>query len=173
MNIDLSALRDIPVGDQVALLFMTLFGMLLLVSAAILFYTLREPDEARRERNQDIQRDLRALWIGSLVFWLAWVSGPAGATIAFGVFSFLALREFITLVRTRRGDHRSLLLAFFAALPLQYLLVGVRAFDLFTVSCRCTSSWPFRWSARWPVTPSVFWSATPRSSGASWSACTA
>jgi phosphatidate cytidylyltransferase len=56
-----------------------------------------------------------------------------GATLAFGVFSFLALREFITLVRTRRGDHRSLLLAFFAALPLQYLLVGTRAFDLFTV----------------------------------------
>ena len=28
---------------------------------------------------------------------------------------------------------RSLLLAFFAALPLQYLLVGLRAFDLFTV----------------------------------------
>ena len=56
-----------------------------------------------------------------------------GATLAFGVFSFLALREFITLVQTRRGDHRSLILAFFFALPAQYLLVGLRAFDLFTV----------------------------------------
>jgi phosphatidate cytidylyltransferase len=82
---------------------------------------------------QDLQRDLRALWVGAAVFWLAWVSGPVGATLAFGIISFLALREFITLVQTRRGDHRSLILAFFVALPLQYLLVGTRAFDLFTV----------------------------------------
>jgi len=133
MNIDLHLLRDWPVNSQVALLFVTLFGLLLLVSCAVGVYTLREGAPERRERNERMLRDLRAVWLGSVVFWLAWMSGPVGATLAFGVFSFLALREFITLVRTRRGDHRSLLLAFFAALPLQYLLVGTRAFDLFTV----------------------------------------
>jgi hypothetical protein len=55
-----------------------------------------------------------------------------GATLAFGVFSFLALREFITLVHTRRGDHRSLILAFFVVLPLQYVHRGAH-FDLFSV----------------------------------------
>ena len=133
MNIDLHTLRNLSVNGQVALLFVILFGMLVLVSGAILFYTLNETSEARRERNVRMLRDLRAVWIGAVVFWLAWMSGPVGATIAFGVFSFLALREFITLVHTRRGDHRSLLLAFFVALPLQYLLVGLRTFDLFTV----------------------------------------
>ena len=133
MNINLHPLRDWPVNSQVALLFVMLFGALLLVSVAVAAYTLREADDARRERDERMRRDLRAVWIGAVVFWLAWVSGPLGATVAFGLFSFLALREFITLVRTRRGDHRSLILAFFAALPLQYLLVGVRAFDLFTV----------------------------------------
>jgi len=133
MNFDLPALRNLSVNGQVALLFVILFGLLLLVSAGILVYTLNETSEKRRERNVQMLRDLRAVWIGAVVFWLAWMSGPVGATIAFGVFSFLALREFITLVRTRRGDHRSLLLAFFVALPLQYLLVGLRAFDLFTV----------------------------------------
>jgi phosphatidate cytidylyltransferase len=110
-----------------------LFGLLLIITVAIGAQQLREADENARERQQRMRRDLRAVWIGGVVFWLAWVSGPLGATLAFGVFSFLALREFITLVYTRRGDHRSLILAFFAALPLQYLLVGVRAFDLFTV----------------------------------------
>ena len=133
MNIDLHVLRELSVNAQVALLFVTLFGMLLLVSVAILVYTLNDTSEARRDRNVRMQRDLRAVWIGSMVFWLAWMSGPVGATVAFGVFSFLALREFITLVRTRRSDHRSLLLAFFVALPVQYLLVGLRTFDLFTV----------------------------------------
>ena len=133
MNIDLHVPREMSVNAQVALLFVTLFGMLLLVSVAILVYTLNDTSEARRDRNVRMQRDLRAVWIGSMVFWLAWMSGPVGATVAFGVFSFLALREFITLVRTRRSDHRSLLLAFFLALPLQYMLVGLRTFDLFTV----------------------------------------
>jgi phosphatidate cytidylyltransferase len=36
-------------------------------------------------------------------------------------------------VQTRRGDHRSLLLAFFGVLPIQYVLVANRHFDLFTV----------------------------------------
>ncbi len=133
MNVNLFALRELSDNGQVALLFVILFGMLLLVSAAILAYTLNDASEARRERNVRMLRDLRAVWIGAVVFWLAWMSGPVGATVAFGVFSFLALREFVTLVRTRRGDHRSLLLAFFVALPLQYLLVGLRSFDLFTV----------------------------------------
>ena len=133
MNIDLRPLRDWPVDSQVALLFVTLFGLLMMASVAVAWYTLRDVDELQRERQDRMQRDLRALWIGALVFWLAWVSGPLGATLAFGGFSFFALREFITLVRTRRGDHHGLLLAFFAALPLQYVLVGVRAFDLFTV----------------------------------------
>lgn len=133
MNVDLHPLREWSVNSQVALLFVTLFGLLLLSSMAVAVYTLREVAPARRERNERLQRDLRAVWIGALVFWLAWMSGPVGATVAFAVFSFLALREFITLVRTRRGDHRSLILAFFVALPLQYLLVGLRSFDLFTV----------------------------------------
>jgi phosphatidate cytidylyltransferase len=133
MNIDLHPLREWSLNSQVQLLFVALLGLLLLTSVAVGLYTLRDTSEARRERNERMQRDLRAVWIGSVVFWLAWISGPLGATLAFGFISFLALREFITLVRTRRGDHRSLILVFFVALPLQYVLVGVRAFDLFTV----------------------------------------
>jgi phosphatidate cytidylyltransferase len=133
MNVDLHALRSLSVNDQVALLFVTLFGALVLASLAVLAQTLRHPEGEFDDRRLQLQRDLRAVWIGAVLFWLSWMSGAVGATIAFGVFSFLALREFITLVHTRRGDHRSLILAFFLALPLQYLLVGLRAFDLFTV----------------------------------------
>jgi phosphatidate cytidylyltransferase len=133
MNIDLHALRELPVNNQVALLFVTLFGALVLASLLVMAHVLRHPEGEFDERRLSLQRDLRAVWVGALLFWLSWMSGPLGATVAFGIFSFLALREFITLVHTRRGDHRSLILAFFLALPLQYLLVGLRAFDLFTV----------------------------------------
>jgi phosphatidate cytidylyltransferase len=135
---DLFELRGWSVTEQVGLLFVTLFGLLLLLSAAVTVVTLRESADGAvgleaHDRQLRRWRDLRALWVGALVFWLAWVSGPVGSTLGFAVFSFLALREFITLAPTRRGDHRSLILAFFVVIPLQYLLVGVRAFDLFTV----------------------------------------
>jgi len=94
---------------------------------------MRERAPGGERRLAKFSADLRATWVGALVFWLAWVSGAAGATLLFAVFSFLALREFVTLMQTRRADHRSLMLAFFVVLPLQYVLAGSRSFDLFTV----------------------------------------
>ncbi len=141
----MNSLRLMPVNEQVGLLFVALFGLLALVSVLVGWFTLREDGSSgagdsnggqalqRDERRTQMQRDLRALWLGALVFWVSWVSGAVGATFTFAAFSFLALREFVTLLQTRRSDHRSLLLAFFVALPLQYVLVGLRAFDLFTV----------------------------------------
>ena len=47
-----------------------------------------------------------------------------GTVILFGFVSFWALREFITMTNTRRGDHRALFWAFFAITPVQYWLTG-------------------------------------------------
>jgi phosphatidate cytidylyltransferase len=124
-------LRELSADQQVALLFLFLFGVLVLATLAFITLTLREPESsARRER---WLRDLGALWASALLFWGAWISGPVGATLAFAIVSFFALREFITLMHTRRADHRSLLLAFFVVLPLQYVIAGGRWFNLFTV----------------------------------------
>jgi phosphatidate cytidylyltransferase len=129
----LDALRRLSADDQVALLFVALFGALAVASAVVSLRSITRDDEEGALREKQLRRDLGALWLGALVFWVAWLSGPMGSTLAFGVISFLALREFITLAHTRRGDHRSLILAFFVVLPLQYLIVGLRRFDLFSV----------------------------------------
>jgi phosphatidate cytidylyltransferase len=126
-------LRSLSVNEQVALLFISLFGVLALVSIGVSLRAIARDDDDRLQRELQFRRDLRAVWLGAVVFWVSWVSGPVGATLAFGVFSFLALREFITLAHTRRGDHRSLIGAFFVVLPLQYVIVGLERFDLFTV----------------------------------------
>jgi phosphatidate cytidylyltransferase len=127
------SLKALTVEQQVALLFVILFGLLLIATVLAVMVSVRELAPVQRERHQRYKRDLSAVWISAAVFWLAWISGAFGATLLFTLISFLALREFITLMHTRRGDHRSLLLAFFVVLPLQYLLVGSRSFDLFTV----------------------------------------
>ena len=126
-------LQSLTATQQIGLLFLIVFGGLLLVSAGAVFLAMREKSPQDDHGLTKFAADLRALWIGAVVFWLAWVSGAAGATILFAVFSFLALREFVTLMQTRRADHRSLMLAFFVVLPVQYVLAGSRSFDLFTV----------------------------------------
>jgi phosphatidate cytidylyltransferase len=126
-------LRRLDGSQQVQLLFVALFGLLLVVSAYAAMRTVSEEDaegEALRER---FHRELRAVWVTAVIFWLAWVSGTVGATLLFGIVSFLAFREYVTLLKTRASDHRSLLLAFFVVLPLQFVLVGSGDFGMFSV----------------------------------------
>ncbi|EKK04266.1 phosphatidate cytidylyltransferase [Rhodopirellula baltica SH28] len=56
--------------------------------------------------------------IGSLIHWI-------GLVVLFSMVSFWALREFISMTPTRRGDHRTLFWIFFIFTPLQYILIGL------------------------------------------------
>lgn len=126
-------LMQLSTEHQIGLLFIIVFGVLAGLTTWGTLRGIAEDDLVTQQRHDRFMRELRALWIGLTTFWLAWLSGPVGATLLFGVFSFLALREFITLMHTRRSDHRSLIVAFFVVLPLQYMLVGGQHFDLFSV----------------------------------------
>ncbi len=53
--------------------------------------------------------------------------------ILFGFVSFWALREFITMTPTRRGDHRTLFWVFLGFTPLQYVLVGLDLYEFYTI----------------------------------------
>ena len=129
----MGALRNLTVSQQIGLLFVALFGMLLIVTVVAFTRTLLDRSDAELAAHEQFKRDLRAVWAGSILFWVSWVAGGTVSTLLFGLVSFLALREFVTLTHTRRGDHRSLLLAFFVVLPLQYVIVASEQFDLFTV----------------------------------------
>jgi phosphatidate cytidylyltransferase len=133
-----SFLRSLTADQQVSLVFVVLFGLLVLASGVALLLSLRErkkldPVPDVHQRLQDYQALLRNSWLMALVFWVGWAAGDGVAIVLFGFVSFFILREFISLSPTRRGDHRSLVLAFFIVLPLQYALVWNREFNLFTV----------------------------------------
>ena len=131
-------LRGLSQNQQVGLLFLVVFGLLTLVTVAGMLLSLRErrahgDDAELARRRHDNANLLRVSWIMAMVFWVGWVLGEGVSIVLFGVLSFFALREFISLSPTRRGDHRSLVLAFFVVLPVQYSLVASARFDLFTV----------------------------------------
>ena len=131
-------LRNMTASEQVGALFILVFGLLVLASVVLLLLSLRErpdhPDqESRRLELKYFQGLLNTSWVMALVFWVGWALGESVATALFAFVAFFALREFITLSPTRRGDHRSLILAFFVVLPVQFWLVATERFDLFTV----------------------------------------
>lgn len=64
---------------------------------------------------------------------LAFLGGNAGVIALFAFASFSALREFLTLVPTRRGDHGALLISFFVILPLQYYLIWIEWYGLYSI----------------------------------------
>jgi phosphatidate cytidylyltransferase len=76
---------------------------------------------------------IRAWWVMSAVVGLALWLGLWGTLALFALLSFLALREFLTLVPTRRGDHATLFYSFFLITPIQYLLVALDWYGLFSV----------------------------------------
>ena len=131
-------LKSMTATQQVGAMFILVFGCLAIAGIVIFLLSIREHPEGAvgDERRQLLARAdgvLRSSWAMAIVFWIGWLAGDTVATVLFALVSFFALREFLTLSPTRRGDHRSLVLAFFAVLPLQYVLVGTEHFDMFTV----------------------------------------
>jgi phosphatidate cytidylyltransferase len=76
---------------------------------------------------------VKAWWIMVVLIAAAFAAGRAGAILLFAFASFAALREFVTLTPTRRGDHWALALAFFAVLPFQYYLVWIGWYGLYSI----------------------------------------
>jgi len=76
---------------------------------------------------------IRAWWLIVVLFGLAFAFGRAGVIVLFLLASLASLREFITLTPTRRGDHVALAVAFFVVPPLQYYLVWIDWYGLYSV----------------------------------------
>lgn len=76
---------------------------------------------------------INAWWVMVAVVGLAFAFGKAGVIVLFALLSLLALREFVTLTYTRRSDHLALALAFYLALPVQYLLIWIEWYGLYSI----------------------------------------
>ena len=68
---------------------------------------------------------IRAWWMMCAILVASFQLGYTTSMVLFGLVSFWALREFVTMTPTRRGDHRALFWVFFFFTPLQYVLAGL------------------------------------------------
>ncbi|MDO4582887.1 MAG: phosphatidate cytidylyltransferase [Planctomycetia bacterium] len=76
---------------------------------------------------------LRGWWLLLSLVAAAALLGDGVVVFLFGAMSFWAMREFITLTPTRPADHRPLFLVFFICIPLQFILVWLNLYDIYSV----------------------------------------
>lgn len=76
---------------------------------------------------------VRAWWLLFAGLAGAILLGKTATIVLFALVSFWALREFITLTPTRPSDHRALFWVFVLCTPVQYILVGLGRYDLYSV----------------------------------------
>jgi len=76
---------------------------------------------------------INAWWVMVGLVALAFAFGKTGVIILFGLLSLLALREFVTLTYTRRSDYLALAMVFYVALPMQYALIWIEWYGLYSI----------------------------------------
>lgn len=115
----------------------TLFGGLagLLAFASVVGEVLR-----RRVRSpegqatvENLRQRVNAWWVMVAIFAAGVALGPWATVLLFGLASLYALREFMSLTPTRPADYWPLVLAFYVFLPLQYWLVWIEWYGLFSI----------------------------------------
>lgn len=125
-------LQQSSLRQQTIWLFLGIAAVLLL--ATLISETLRWRARERRSAVLDnLVARIRAWWVMAAVVALAFVFGRIGVIVLFALVSLFALREFITLAPTRRGDYYALLAAFYIVLPWQYWLVWSGWYGLYTL----------------------------------------
>lgn len=116
--------------NQTALVFAGIFGLLIVASLIGWILGRGRPGDPTIA---NLNARINAWWVMVVAIGIAFLFGHAGVIILFAFASFAALREFITLTDTRRGDHIALAICFFLVLPGQYLLIGWDWYGLFSI----------------------------------------
>lgn len=117
--------------------FILLLGGVLcvLILASVIASTLKKrvgPDETDPVIENLVAR-INAWWAMVALLAIAMLFGRAGAVILFGLLSFAAMREFLTLTAKSRADHYALAAAFFIVLPVQYYLIWIDWYGLYSI----------------------------------------
>jgi phosphatidate cytidylyltransferase len=117
--------------------FFWLFGSLVVllgISSAIAGWLRSRPaDEKMAASRANLVERINAWWVMVGILAVAFLGGTTLTLVLFGLASFFALREFITLTPSNPGDRLPLSLSFFMVLPLQYVLIGLERYGMFVI----------------------------------------
>jgi phosphatidate cytidylyltransferase len=112
-----SSLKTLSPMLQMALLVLTV-----LVAASVAVIGLRRLQP--KKDFSELSARIRAWWIMAAVFFAAILVSNRISLLFFALLSFWAMKEYVTLLRTRPADHHALVFTFLAV-PVQYLWIAL------------------------------------------------
>jgi phosphatidate cytidylyltransferase len=115
--------------------------VVLLLFASAVVAIMRSGDTTNR--HAELAARVRSWWFLVFVFAIAISFRRSVAIAFFAVLSFLALKEYLSLIPTRRTDRRVLFWAYLCV-PLQYVWIGMHWYNLFLIFIPV---WAFLWIA--------------------------
>jgi phosphatidate cytidylyltransferase len=98
---------------------------LLLLATAVVWQLAPAPDSELRQR-------VRSWWLIVALCSLALTFSRIAALLFFTLVSFLALKEYLTLIPTRHADRRVLFWAYLS-IPVQYYWIGIEWYGMFII----------------------------------------
>lgn len=104
-----------------------------LAVASLVGFALRRRAGGPHPVIDNLNARIKAWWVMVVVVAGAFALGEIGVVVLFALASFAGLREFITLTPTRQGDHYALAASFFVVLPLQYYLIAIDWYGLYSI----------------------------------------
>ncbi len=113
-----------PVG-QMGLI---VLGLLIIATGVVGALRRAHPE---RDQSELVSRTRSWWWMAAVVF-TAVALDTRLALLLFAFLSFWALKEYVTLLRTRPADHRALVWAFLAV-PIQYYWIATDAYIMFLI----------------------------------------
>lgn len=105
-----------------------LFALLIVVSAVLFLLRRRFPERNWRE----LTDRTNSWWVLVIVFAVAILVGRIASLIFLALMSFLALKEYFSLIPTRRVDRRVLFWAYLA-IPVQFYWIGTGWYVMFLI----------------------------------------
>ena len=100
----------------------------LLVAGSITVGILRRG--GRRPALDEVAARVRSWWVMAAVFFAAIVVDRRLSLVFFALLSFWSFKEYVTLLHTRRADHRALLWSFLAV-PVKYYWIAIGWYGMF------------------------------------------
>lgn len=104
------------------------FSLLVIATLILLFKRLKNKTTDYTELTQRI----KSWWWMICIVFLALVLSKTTAIVFFGFLSFLALKEFLSIVPTRQADRRVIFWAY-VAIPINYYWVSIAWYGMFIV----------------------------------------
>lgn len=119
--------------EQSFILAAAVAGVLLFASAVGITLKVAVARGGPNSAVDNLNARIKAWWLMVAVCALAFVIGKNGVIVLFALISFFALREYVSIVPTRRGDHSTLIASFYVVIPIQYWLISTGWFGLYSI----------------------------------------